>query len=115
MLHPTFIDDDENDNESDDEEEDVKEKKVVKKEISQSLNNFYPARTLFFILYSPYGVLADNFDITPCLSIDSKRIDEQAKRYKNMNCANNASTKIKMNNQDRDIEPGRGMSANHIE
>ena len=43
MLYLTFIDDDVNDNEFDDEEEDVKEKKVVKKEISQSLNNFYPA------------------------------------------------------------------------
>ena len=79
-----FIDDDENDNESDDEEEYVKEKKVVKKEIPQSLNNFYLACTLFFILYGPYGVLAHNFDNTPCLSIDSKGIDEQAKRYKNM-------------------------------
>ena len=115
MLYLTFIDDDENDNESDDEEEDVKEKKVVKKEISQSLNSFYPACTLFFILYGPYGVLADNFYITPCLSIDSKGIDEQAKRYKNMNGANNASTKIKTMIQDRDTEPGRGMSAHHIE
>ena len=115
MLYLTFIDDDVNDNEFDDEEEYVKEKKVVKKEIPQSLNNFYPACTLFFILYGPYGVLADNFDITPCLSIDSKGIDEQAKRYKNMNCANNASTKIKMINQDRDTEPGRGMSAHHME
>ena len=88
---------------------------MVKKEIPQSLNNFYPACTLFFILYGPHGVLAHNFDITPCLSIDSKGIDEQAKRYKNMNCANNASTKIKMNNQDRDNEPGRGMSAHHVE
>ena len=32
-----------------------------------------------------------------------------------MNCAYNASTKIKMINQDRDTEPGRGMSAHHIE
>ena len=107
--------DDENDSESDDEDEDVKGKKVVKKEISQPLNNFYPACTLFFILYGPYGVMEDNFDITPCLSIDSTGIDEQAKRYKNMNCANNATTKIKMINQDRDTEPGRGMSAHHIE
>ena len=74
MLYPIFIDDDENDNESDDEEEEMKEKKVVKKEISQSLNNFYPACSLFFILYGPYGVLADNFDISPCLSIDSKGV-----------------------------------------
>ena len=58
MLYLTFIDDDVNDNEFDDEEEYVKEKKVVKKDIPQSLNNFYPACTLFFILYGPYGVTA---------------------------------------------------------
>ena len=50
MLYLTFIDDDENDNESDDEDEDVKGNKVVKKEISQSLNNFYPA-CVYLILH----------------------------------------------------------------
>ena len=90
-------------------------RKVIRKEIPQSFNNYYPACTLFFILYGPYGVMAHNFEITPCLSVDSKGIDEQAKRYKNKNCANNAATKIKLNNQDRDAEPGRGMSAHHIE
>ena len=59
--------------------------------------------------------MAHNFDITNCLSVDSKGIDEQAKRYKNMNCANNAASKIKLVNQERDAEPGRGMSAHHIE
>ena len=64
MLHLTFIDDDVNDNEFDGEEEDVKEKKVIKKEISQSLNNFYPVCTLFFILYGPYGVMVISLLLT---------------------------------------------------
>lgn len=90
---------------------DVKSEVKSEKVSTINLNTFFPAGMLFFIIYGPYGVGVYNFDITSCLSLDSKGIDDQAKRYRNMNAASMIESKKREDNTERDIEPERGISA----
>ena len=94
----------------DGEAEEVEAMKSLRKVKTPALNNLFPSAMLFFIIFGPYGVGVYNFDITSCLSVDSKGIDEQAKRFRNMNCPSNAASKFKLNNEERDREPERGIS-----
>lgn len=118
---PELVDDEELDCDSDkdegnlsgdDELEGIFDDEDEKKEIKPSINRtkFVASAMIFFMLYGPYGVIAYNFDITSCLSTDSKGIDEQAKRYKNMNTTSMIETKKKEKNLERESEPDRGIS-----
>jgi hypothetical protein len=106
-------DHDEGDNEEDtnDDDDEIKSEKKKRKKSSKDSNTFFPAGMLFFIIYGPYGVGVYNFDITSCLSTNSKGIDDQAKRYKNMNTESMIEKKKKDKTFERDTEPERGISA----
>jgi hypothetical protein len=40
---------------------------------------------MFFMLYGPYGVDAYNFEITPALSMETRKMDRNAMSSKTMN------------------------------
>lgn len=81
-------DEDEGEQENEENEESVEneksekgnaiQKKKVDEKFQANLNNF-------FILYGPYGAGVYNFDITNCLTMDTRGIDSSAKKNKDMN------------------------------
>ena len=84
MLHDDFDDTQDNDNDEDfeDEEQEEQEEELTQPKRKKSVinfNNFFPASTLFFMMYGPYGEAAYNFEMTNCLTMDTKAIDMVAK------------------------------------
>ena len=90
QLHDDFDnsqanEDDQREEQEDEYEEEEEQQQSKPKKSSVNFNNFFPPAMLFFMLYGPYGVAAYNFQITNCLTMDTKSIDMAAKAHKRLN------------------------------
>ena len=52
---------------------------------SKSYDDYFPAPMIFFMLYGPYGVGVNNFDVTSALTMDTKTLENDSRSSKQMN------------------------------
>ena len=106
MLNDDFDNTQDNDNDGDYEDEDQEEQKEEltqpkRKKSVINFNTFFPASMLFFMMYCPYGEAAYNFEMTNCLTMDTKAIDMAAKRNRNLNAKSLKVSERNENDQER--------------
>lgn len=93
----------------DSEDEDVDKKETKQK--CNSVSNYFPAALLFFMLYGPYALKVYQFELCSVLSMDTKAIDNQAKKNKNLNKNFSVLETRKIDSNERDNTMERGVSS----